>query len=188
MKLFDTIRRYFARNLIRQQLRKPRQVKAVNYGGARSVAIIYREQGEPFFILIKQFVRYLREEQGINKVMALAYVDHKKQLPHYHKHKLRYDYFTRAGINWKFQPTDPTALKFIGRDYDLLIDFERGNCLPLQYILAASNAKFKVGIYQAAKEDFYDLMLNIRKEDTFDTFINQLNHYLNTLNTGHARA
>lgn len=188
MKWLDDIRKQLGRRRLLNEDRPTRRRKVHNFSDARSVGILYREKGEGFFILVKQYVKYLRTEHGIREIMALGYIDQKGHVPHYHVHKLKYDYFHRGEVNWRFEPNCRQATDFIHKDYDLLIDLEREPVLPLQFILARSKAHFKVGYYNPDLEDFYDLMIDLPPQATFDEYVNQVNHYLTLINKGNARA
>lgn len=188
MKFINDIRRFFGERLLASKLNKSRQSAVHNFEDAQSVGILYREKGESFYILVKQYVKYLRSEHGIRDIMAMAYVEDKKILPHYHVHKLKYDYFTGANLNWRMEPNCDQVQNFIDKEYDILIDFEKEPSLPLRFILAESKAAFKVGYYDPDNEPFYDMMLASGENDTFDEYVKQINHYLTRINKKVERA
>ena len=176
------------RRRLRSEAPPMRNKRVHNFSDTRSIGILYREKGEGFYILVKQYVQYLRAQHGIRDVMALCYIDDKGRVPHYHVHKLKFDYFDRNDVNWRFEPNCQQTSNFINTEYDVVIDLEREPVLPLQFMLARSKAHFKVGYYDAALEDFYDLMIDLPQHATFDEYINQVNHYLTLINKGNARA
>ncbi len=188
MKFIDDIRQYFGERLLRSKLYEPRKRAVHNFDDARSVGILYKEKGESFFILVKQYVKYLRTEHGIRDIMALSFIDDKKAVPHYHVHRLKYDYFTKTDLNWRFEPAADQIKNFTDTPFDILIDFEKTPSLPLQFILAESKAAFKVGYFREGEEALYDMMLYTGDNDTFDAYIGQVNHYLKLINTKDARA
>ncbi|NEN24972.1 hypothetical protein G3O08_15840 [Cryomorpha ignava] len=188
MKFIEDIRRFFGEKLLKAKLETPRKPAVHNFSDARSVAIIYKEKGESFYILVKQYVKYLRDEHGIRDIMAMAYIEDKKVVPHYHVHKLKFDYFSRSELNWRLEPTCDQVENFVGTEFDILIDFEKEPCLPLRFLLAESKAAFKVGYYDPQNEPFYDMMLASGNSDTFDEYIKQINHYLTLINRQDARA
>ncbi len=188
MEFLDNIKRKLGEHHLRSIGCSARRKAVSNFSDARSVGLIYREKDESFFILVKQYVKYLKAEHGIREVMALAYIDDKKAVPHYHVHRLKYDYFTKAETDWRFEPKCDQVKNFVVRDFDILIDLDKEPCLQMRYVLAASKAKFKVGYYDLKHEEMYDMMLKTDTHTTFDTYIAQVNHYLNLINTRHARA
>ena len=188
MKFFDNIKRMFGQRLLKTKLQTPRTSQVHNFGDARSIAIIYKEKGESFYILVKQYVKYLSAEHGIREVMAMCYIENKKDIPYYHVHKLKFDYFTSAELTWRMEPNCDQVTNFVKQNFDILIDLEKEPCLPLRFILAESQAAFKVGYYHPDNEPFYDMMLASGQNDTFDEYIKQVNHYLTLINRQDARA
>lgn len=188
MKWIDDIRRFFGEKRLAAKLNVDRHPRVHNFDDARSVGILYKEKGEGFYILVKQYVKYLRSEHGIRDIMALCYIDEKGAVPHYHVHKLKFDYFQKNQLDWRFEPQCDQVRNFVETEYDILIDLEREPSLPLQFVLAESHARFKIGQYQKDNEKYYDLMIDVSKDATFDEYIKQINHYLTLINRGNARA
>ncbi len=188
MNYFRVVRNWFGKRDL-HKLSSAKRSKAVhNFGNARSVALVYREKGEGFFILVKQYVQVLKAEYGIKEVLALCYIDNKKPVPHYHAHRLKYDYFTAAKLDWKLKPSCEEVDRFTEKQFDILIDLEKDPCIPMLYVVAMSKATFKVGYYSEEWKSLYDMMLKTSGQTTFDGYIDQINHYLNLINTVHARA
>jgi len=181
MKIFDGLRVKFGQYQLNKIGDIKRNRKVSNFHEAKEVAIIYKSQGEPFYILVKQYVKFLKGEYGVRRVMALSYTD-EKVLPKYQSHRLEFDYFTREQLNWYGKPKGNTVDNFVVNDYDILIDFSEGDCLPLKYILAQSKARFKVGKYREGNEEAYDLMIHTGKKSSFENYIKQINHFLSAIN------
>lgn len=158
-----------------------RRIKVSNYNEARSIGIIYKEKNESFFILVKQFVKYLKAEHGIRDILAMSYIE-EKHIPHWQLHKLELDYFTAAELDWRMKPTASNVEDFISKDFDILLDFTLEKHPPLMYILSKSRARFKVGAWNPAKKDQLDLMVDINETNTFDQYVSKLNHFLTILN------
>jgi len=182
LKFLDDIKIKLGKRMLKSKLNQDRNTEVHNFDDARSVGILYREKGESFFILVKQYVKYLRDEYGMKDILAMAYIDDKKQIPHWHIHRLKYDYFTKGDLDWKFQPSCQQVDKFVNQEFDILIDLEKDFCLPLRFVLAESKANFKVGYYSADNEKYYDMMIQASKESTFDEYVSQVNHYLKRIN------
>lgn len=162
--------------------------KVANFSRARSVAVVYREKGEGFFILVKQYVKYLKAEQGIPEVLAMAYVEDADRVPHYHLHRLRYDYFTSKDTDWFSEPKCEQTFNFQENGFDILIDLEKDPPLPLKFLVKSCKAKFKVGYYSDENSDLYDMMIRTQDRATFDEYVKQVNHYLNIIDSDEARA
>lgn len=188
MKFLNDIKCMLGERKLKRKEESKRKPAVANFGRAKSVGILYREKGEGFFILVKQYVKYLKAEQGIRDVLALCYIDDHKAVPHYHLHRLRFDYFTDKELNFFMEPVCEQVNKFIANDFDILIDLEKDPSLPMRFVLQASQARFKVGYYAEEYEYLYDMMLKTGEQATFDQYIQQVNHYLNIIDTNDARA
>lgn len=188
MKWLDDLKKKWGRRKLPGKINRDRKTAVSNFHDARSVALLYQEKGEGFFILVKQYVKYLKSEYGIRDVMALCYIDDKKEVPHYHVHRLKYDYFHKGELNGWCEPTCDQVKNFVDKEFDILINLEREPSLPLAFVQAGSKAKLKVGYYREGGEDFFDMMLDLPEQATFDEYINQVNHYLTRINQVHERA
>jgi hypothetical protein len=177
LNFIEKIRQQLGFRKLKSEIEVNRKPRACAFSDANSVAILYKEKGESFYVLVKQYMKYLKEEHGIRKVLAIAYVE-EKEIPQYQQHKLEFDYFTRKDLNWHFKPNNVQLKNFSGEDFDILLDFDLENCLPIRYILAQSKAKMKVGVLKKENEAFYDLMIQYKTDYTFDDFIKQINFYL----------
>lgn len=188
MKLLNQLKLYLGERLLLKQKDSRRSAAVANFDRARSVAIIYREKGESFFILVKQYVKYLKAEQGIREVLAMAYIENEKDVPHYHLHRLQYDYFTGKELSFYMEPKCEQVANFVLNDFDILIDLEKDPPLPLRFLVQASKARFKVGYFSEQHQFLYDMMLKTDANATFDEYIKQVNHYLKLIDTHDARA
>ncbi|MCH2215949.1 MAG: hypothetical protein MK086_12335 [Flavobacteriales bacterium] len=182
MGWLENMKMTWGKNKLKAALNTNRETKISNFHNAARVALLYEEKGESYFILVKQYVKYLKSEFGVKEVMALCYIDDKKEVPHYHTHRLKFDYFMKSELNWYYEPQAQQVRNFESTPYDILINLERTPSLPLQFIQLKSAAKLKVGYYQVDKEDYYDLMLDLKERATFDEYVKQVNHYLTKIN------
>lgn len=180
--MFEGIKRKIAANKLKREFKNLKRVgKVKNLDEALSVGIIYRLDREDTYHLVKKYVKFLKEQEGIKKIMALGFID-EKELPADYQSKLEFDFFTRKDLSRFYKPGGTTVKNFINDDFDILIDLTNEQVIPLRYILNYSKAKFKVGNYSEENEPFYDLMINMKKYNMVD-FIDQVNHYLKIINT-----
>lgn len=180
--MFEGLKKKIAAGKLKREFKNLKRVgKVKNLDEALSVGIIYNLDREDTYHLVKKYVKFLREQEGIKKIMALGFVD-QKELPDNYKSKLEFDFFTRKDLSRFYRPVGITTKNFIGEEYDILIDLTNKQVIPLRYILNYSKAKFKVGYYSEENEQFYDLMINMKKYNMVD-FIDQVNHYLKIINT-----
>lgn len=163
-------------SLLKKQERKR---KVYNIADARRVGIIYEVKDEAEIGHIHYFVDYLHD-QG-KHVKALGYVE-SKEIMGFLKHTTVYSYFQRAELNWYFKPVSPDADNFAEEEFDILIDLSEEDKLPMQFVIAASKARFKAGKYQEEKQDLYDMMISVGDNTTLKYLIGQMRHYLTIIN------
>ena len=173
----DNIGRYF----LSKEKPAKRNARIMNFHNANEIALLYESQSEASLIMVKQYVKSIKAEFGIKRVMALAYLD-SNDVPRYHQHQLEYDYLNKKDVNWYGKPTGMVSKNFVVKDYDILIDFTEGTCQPLNFVLVQSKAKFKVGKSTSKMEEHFDLTINVKEGGTFENFIKQTTHFLNKIN------
>ncbi|QXP58236.1 DUF6913 domain-containing protein [Olleya sp. HaHaR_3_96] len=88
--------------------------------------------------------------------------------------------FSEKDLGWRGVIKSQTAKDFIAMNFDLLINLYETDALALQLVTAATNAQFKVGIYNA-RQDINDLIIETKLEDK-SIFKKELIKYLNILN------
>jgi hypothetical protein len=179
--MFEGLRKKIGTRQLRSEYRNMRRTpKVFNLATAQSVAIIYRCDNEEKFAAVKKYIRHLKEEEGIKRLMALGYVED-KVLPEFARSQLEFDFFCKADITWNFRPGGNAVKNFCNETFDILIDLEREEIIPLRHILNRSKGRFKVGYYTEEFKHFYDLMIDVRTPELMD-YIAQVNHYLSIIN------
>lgn len=151
-----------------------------NIADARNVGIIFEVKDEATFGHIRYFVDYLHD-QG-KHVKALGYVE-SKEIMGFLKHTNVYSFFQKeGGLNWYLKPTSADATNFAEEEFDILVDLSEDDKLPIQFVVAASQARFKAGKYQESNQDLYDMMISVGQEKTLKYLIGQMKHYLTIIN------
>jgi hypothetical protein len=181
MKLVNRIKKKVGTYFLKNEGDSVRRRKGSSFATATDVALLYEDSSEDFFKKVKNYVRYLHEEHGVKKVMAFGFIDtDQKNVPIWHSHKLEFEYFTREDLNWHLKPSREVKV-FTECDYDILIDLTTHDCVPLKYVVANSKAKMKVGRMGGVGEDYYDFLIDIKPNESLDTYINQVNFYLTNM-------
>lgn len=181
MKFFDQIKNALSKSFLDTSPQENRKVKVTNFSQATSVGLIYKEKSESFYILVKQYVQYLKAEHGIRDVLAMAYVED-KHIPYWQVQKLEFEFFSKKDLDWRLKPTSMELDNFIAKDFDILIDLTLEPSPPLMYVLGKSRARFKVGAWSPRKVEILDLLVDLETHSTFDHYIKKLNHFLTILN------
>lgn len=166
-------------SLTRELARHHRLKKNSSLSTAKSIGLLYYLADEAAYNTVEAFVQSLNEKQ--KKVRLICYSD-AKIVPHYFIPKLTQDIVTRKDLNWFRKPAKGFVKEFIGEKFDLLLDLSLSSYFPLQYIAALSKASLKVGRFDEAHTDYYDLMIDTSGVTGLEGFITQIDHYLNMLN------
>ncbi len=161
MKFIENTRAYFGRRIIQSYLRKnKREVKACNIDNAKTIGILFNATHQISFEIVKEMVKNLSNKKS--KIDVLGYVDSKNLIDHY-LYRKGFEFFTHKQLNWYYKPIDETVNSFIKNKFHILINLSLDDPYPIQYIVALSKARFKVGRYTEGNE-YLDLMIDIEKE------------------------
>ena len=123
----------------------------------------------------------LKEELGLSNIMALGYCD-QKILPHYLHAKLNFDAICLKDLNWYRIPQGNAVQNFMAEEYEVIIDLTLEDRLPIQYIMAKSRARFKVGRWSDSNKRFLDMMIDMAGSRSLPQLIQQVHHYLLMVN------
>nr|WP_313790289.1 hypothetical protein [Allomuricauda pacifica] len=88
--------------------------------------------------------------------------------------------FSDKDLGWKGDIENGYVLEFLGREYDLLINYYEDDNLMLKLLSIRTPARLKVG-FSALDPKFNDLILNTPFKD-FNLFKSELKKYLKVLN------
>jgi len=180
MNLITNIRIKVGKFAIAREWTRHHRVKKNNsLSTAKSIGLLYYLADESVYITIEALIKSLNEKQ--KKVRLICYTD-AKIVPHYFIPKLSQDIITVKDLNWFRKPTKGFVQEFIGEKFDLLLDLSLFDYFPLKYIAALSEASLKVGRFDEAHTDYYDLMIHTSNVTGLGEFITQIDHYLNMLN------
>jgi len=181
MGLFDGIKNKIGSYLLSKEIQKEHRVVVQNLEEATKVGIVYYVKDERAFKRVKNYVRKLKDEQGISKIMALGYFPGNDQ-PVYLDSRLNYDYFNNKDLNWYGRPQGNTVQNFISEEYEILIDLSLEDMLPLQFIMTKSKARFKVGRLSPTNQKINDMLIDMAGVQSLGQYIQQVDHYLTIIN------
>ena len=148
----------------------------IPFDQATTIGILYDSSNEADYEIVRKYVKELREIHH-KDVLALGFYD-QKELPTLRFSKLGLDFFTLKDLNWVYKPISGIVKRFVNKEFDILIDLHLNNQIPLNYVAASSNAKFKIGKYSKNAENYYSFMLIVGEQTQLPAFIEQVNHYL----------
>ncbi len=158
-----------------------RDKKVYNYQDASSLAMIFKLETEDQYQIVRQYLKFIKEEHGIKELMALCYVDD-KETPSYIQSRVDFEFFTKKELNWQQKPSGISVENFVDEPYNILIDLSEGDYAAVNFVVNASKANFKIG-RQVNNENAYDLMISLPPGKTgLKDYIEQINHYLTLIN------
>lgn len=182
MKLFNNIREKIGFWTLRKALKNQSRKKSVhNFETANHVGILFDATDEKHFESIQEFYHKLIRYVKVVKVIGYSRAG---DLPNQYLFKKNFTFYQKKDLNWYHKPVNPDIDTFMKRPMDILINLSLSRDFHFKYIVASSPAQFKVGRYDDQNE-LYDLMIDLKNEDTLDYFIEQVYHYLNIINKPH---
>jgi hypothetical protein len=170
--MLQSIRERVNRYMLQKELRfhKPER-RIVDITEAKEIGILLDATDVDRTALVNSLATALRTPY--RKVVMLGYYNYPKpalnlNFPHFHKKEL----------NWWLEPQGHLVDEFIERKFDVLINAYVGNHVPLEYISALSNAKYRIGIYGENKTHLSDFMIRLNDANDLQEFTEQVKHFI----------
>lgn len=180
MNLISKIGNKIGSIILEKELKsRRRQVVYNNFSSASTIGFIFDAENKEYYFAAKKFMNYV-EERGI-KVFGLAIVS-KSDLIGYFPYKKGVDYFGLDKQNWYGRPKDEGIEEFIEHPFNILIDISLSEIYAVEYIFALSKARFKI-CNNSTKAKYADFVLELDRIDDLELFIEQVKHYLETIET-----
>jgi hypothetical protein len=148
-----------------------------SFESSKLVGVVFKTDTQSDFELVKKFLHFLSDQD--NKVVAICFVDNKK-IPDYYLLRKGFNFFSRNDLNFFFIPKTNFVLDFIEKPIDMLIDLSIDENFPLYYISSLSKAKFKIG-KQQKEHNCFDVMIDNSKNNSVETLIEHIKHYIPVL-------
>ena len=155
---------------------------AKNLAASLKIGIVYVATDEQAHAHVRNYVKRIKEDHGIHRIQCLGYFDD-KVMPNYLAAKLHFDAIHQKDLNWYRIPGGNTVNNFIAEEFDVLIDLTLTDYLPIQYIVAKSRARFKVGRWGDSNKHFLDMMIDMAGANSLPQFIAQVDRYLLMINS-----
>lgn len=180
MSAINTIKEFCWKRAVKPCI-KPgaRQRHSFNLDNAKTVGIIYDASEEYMIKEVETFFNYLKFRKIMHK--SLGYAKY-TIIPHYCIPQLTKLFICKKDVNWCWKPAKSKTEDFINEEFDLLVSLDIMQDKTLQYLAAASKAKFKAGYYHDQNIPIFDFLLKAEKADMTE-YIKQLIHYLSVFNT-----
>lgn len=179
MNILRKIKKEVADFVLRKDSKKvKRTTTLVNFKDAKEIGILYFVKDKSQYNSLSKFVGKLQEDDKNVKAIVLADSEHLKNqiMP-----KLSYDLFTSKNLNWFNKPSGAFVNDFLKREFDILINFDKTDSYSINYLLALSKSKLKVGYDGNESAKHLDVMIKVEEKSNFNKFAKELVHYLSIL-------
>ncbi len=180
IKIISAVRKKAAKYFLEKEYKKvQRKPEVRNLAQSKNIGILFEIRTEEDLNTVRFFVSQIKERS--RKITVLGYVS-KKELLQSLKSDNEFDFISQQDFNWYFKPKGYVIKNFMSDGFDLLIDLSLRKNPALLYIAAFAEAKFKVARFDDKQKEYYDLMIDIGKDNSLKYLINQLKHYITLIN------
>lgn len=149
-----------------------------NFNTAKKACVIFDASFPDGFQHITKFRKYL-SSHNINSIVV-GYVD-ADEVPGELILWKNCHFISKKDLDLIFRPKKSQMFSVMQENFDILFDLSLTYQFPIQYFSVLTTAEFKVGKFTDIMNDF-DLMINIKEDQTIEYFIEQIIHYVNMLN------
>lgn len=157
----------------RLQIRNNRiKRSSLPYREVRKVGVVFTMHNLDDYEAIRAFEKRLKNEG--KDVKVLAYLPNNVENFHFH-----YDIFSNKDFSATGQVKAGNIANFLQQKFDYLICLDKTPNMYLEYLLAASQARFRIGNYTSGKEPLFELMIGLPAQESVANLIQQIYHYTN---------
>lgn len=165
--------------LLREYKKIKRKPEVRNLAQSRNIGILFEVRSKEDLDTVRAFVAQIKERN--RKITALGYVTTKELLQTL-KSDNEFDFISKEDFNWYYKPEKYVIKNFMSDGMDILIDLSLKKNHALLYVAAFTEAKMKVARFDEKQKEYYDLMIDISKDNTLKYLINQIKHYITKIN------
>lgn len=182
MEIGKNIRLKIGNSILRKKAEgSKRKVCYSNIGQVRKIGIVWDASHVNDFSCLSKFCQKMNEKNIDVKIMGYY---SGKNLPDQYT-AIRYlSCIRREELNFFYHPVSSEAESFVKNRFDILIDINTDNLLPLKCLSALSNAALKVGLFEPGKDGLFDLMIELNKPVDVSNYLDQAVHYLEMIHSG----
>jgi len=170
------IKEYIAKQRI-GKLGKDRKSKVYNYNNANLIGVVITLESETQFNLVLRYIRKLKEDHGIRKIMLLALITD-KETPGYFKETEHIIGVTKKEFSYRGNSKNGRFPHFLNEKFNILLDFSREINSEVEFVVKSSKSSFKVGKFADSNEDLYDFMIQQDGSKDLSRFMDSLDRYL----------
>ncbi len=177
MSLLNSVKQYFYNSSLKKDLSNINQNNRsiINIENANNIGILYNASTQKNKEIVNRFSKRIKEQK--KTVISLGYQDKNKS------QESNLSYFNNSDLNWYNVPSGAGISMFNSKDYDILVAAFLLECKPLEYLVATSSAKCRVGSFNAMNTNQYELMINTKGNEDLNYFLDQVYNLLSQLKT-----
>ena len=176
MKWFKNIKRFLYLKKLRFDVeslpKTPREM--INIGQAKRIGILFDASHAEDIITVTKYAESLSQK---NKEVSILSFQNNSE-----KENSDPRFFDQLNVNWFNIPSHEKIDNFHRKNLDILIGAFVNECLPLEYVAATSNARCRVGAFNDSKSNYFELMINTKKDDSLRYLLQQIDHFLHAIN------
>ncbi len=178
--IVSTVRKKAAKYFLEREYKKvQRKPEVRNLAQSKNIGILFEIRSEEDLNTVRFFVSQIKERS--RKITALGYVT-KKELLQSLKSDNEFDFISRLDFNWQLKPNGYVIKNFMSDGFDMLIDLSLHRNIALLRISAFTKAKMKVARFDDKQNEYFDLLIDIGKDQSLKYLINQIKHYITKIN------
>lgn len=154
-----------------------------NLTTARTIGIVFNLPDQATLDEVLNLKKFF-EGNNIN-VLAIAFFNG-KEIPQYFTMHNRVSVFDKNQVNWYGKPESALVDSFTSNEFDILLDINFEETMPMRWISSLSKAKFKVGALNYYNNPF-DLIITVDKSKGLNYLCEQMKDILYKLNNRFAQ-
>ncbi|MGL4956251.1 MAG: DUF6913 domain-containing protein [Bacteroidales bacterium] len=160
-----------------KQRKNPRNKQFMSFDKSKTALIVFDAQEKNMEKTLLSLRAFL---QGKNISASFIGFCDNNTLPTFNLQGAPITVFNRKDLNWYGCLMD--KLSVLSQNYDILIDIcRKEHVYPLHYIVSVIPARMTIG-RTAYPNNSYDMIIDLPKEATTQEYMDQVNHYLSTIN------
>lgn len=176
MKKLGVIQEYLGSMLLSFRTKwNDRKPKVFTFDNAKSIGIVYDAPNKTFIKKVTDYAETLIQEHPDMQITTLGFLPKAENFALTHQ-QINEEFFTANDFTWSGRLQKSCASEFVKKEFNILIDLTTDTSYPIQYVVLASAASYKIGRY--VKDLRYDLMIDTKNENTIEYLITQINVYL----------
>ncbi len=176
--MFKRIQAYFYNQALQAAVKKIGKIERTKLPNnqIKTIGILFNASEEFNFTAVDHFAA----KYSAYQVELLGYINRsKKKLG---AKSIPFSCFLQDDVNWYNVPSGMKVEQFTAKKFDILIHLTITEDPVIEYIMATTKARFRVGFFQPNKEALYDLMITSKEGDKLQDLCNQIEHYLQLIN------